>query len=30
VFKGMDNPSQKGSQLMGKVCDLCRGMKLIY
>jgi hypothetical protein len=20
----------KGSRLMGKVCDLCRGMKLIY
>jgi hypothetical protein len=28
VFKGLDNPKQKGSRLMGKVCDLCRGMKL--
>jgi hypothetical protein len=24
VFKGPYNPRQKGSQLMGKVCNLCR------
>jgi hypothetical protein len=24
VFKGPYNPRQKGSQLMGKVCSLCR------
>jgi hypothetical protein len=27
VFKGLYNPRQKGSRLVGKVCDLCRGLE---
>jgi hypothetical protein len=26
AFKGLDSPRQKESRLVGKVCDLCRGL----